>query len=177
MDLRASHPNGLRPLVVAAPRPDLPAVDDAGVHDRLERRRSARRELARRRPRRIPRSALLFGPPGTAAVRAARRRLERRGPRRRGRLRGPQVVRTGATVSRTTVALTLTLLRPKRRRRLGRKLRKFREPSRAELLPPPVRRDVDRRLIAAREREHDLPSVGRDPCELVEERDHVHEDD
>src|SRR6478609_2504046 len=64
------------------------------------------------------------------------------------RSRGPRVVRTGATVSRTTVDQTLTRLRPDRRSRLRRKLRKFREAPTAELPAQALGRDVDRSLGA-----------------------------
>ena len=55
------------------------------------------------------------------------------------------------------LAGTLLPLGAKRRGRLCRKLRKFREAPAAELPAQHLRRDVDRRLRAPREREHEVP--------------------
>ena len=51
------------------------------------------------------------------------------------------------------------------------------KPRVAQLSPQPVGRDVDRRVGAPRERQRERPSRRDDARELVEERDHVREDD
>src|ERR1051325_9319273 len=90
-------------------------------------------------------------------------------------------VRAGATAPRTS-------LWPKRltpdgfagkKRGFGAclKVRKVREPTRSELCAQPFRRDPDRRVRPAGEREDHRAARRRDPCELVEERDHVGERD
>src|SRR5262249_50470268 len=50
---------------------------------------------------------------------------------------------------------------------------KVRESAAAELLPQPLRRNVDRRPGTAREREQDVTAPPGDTRDLVEERDHV----
>src|SRR5215471_8149946 len=90
----------------------------------------------------------------------------KRPPRTRSRSRGPQAVRTGATVSRTTVTETLALLRPERLRRSRRKLRKFREAAAPQLRTEPLEGDVDRRLVAPREGEHEGSFGRRDARQL-----------
>src|SRR4051812_20262188 len=93
------------------------------------------------------------------------------------RARGPLIVRTGATVSRTTVGWDPTPSSPETRLPGPPKTPQIpRSPGR-RAPPQQLGRDVDRSLGTPREREHERPARRGDACELVGERDHVREHD